>query len=82
MITVAVTGGSGKLGGRSWRPAQHGYEVVRLDRVPAPDPVAEPPSRVDLTDYGQVARGAHRRSTTGTTASTRWCISPRSRRPG
>jgi nucleoside-diphosphate-sugar epimerase len=57
-VRVAVTGGSGKLGRAVVRDlAEHGYEVVLLDRVPSPDPV---PGvlfvRVDLSDYGQVSQ--------------------------
>jgi nucleoside-diphosphate-sugar epimerase len=55
---VAVTGGSGKLGRAVVRDlAEHGYEVVLLDRVPSPDPVEGVVFvKVDLTDYGQVAQ--------------------------
>lgn len=52
--TVAVTGGSGKLG-RSVVAAliEHGWTVVNLDRVPSPDTRARF-IHTDLTDYGQV----------------------------
>ncbi|MGA1812578.1 NAD(P)-dependent oxidoreductase [Frondihabitans sp. 4ASC-45] len=55
-VRVAVTGGSGKLGRAVVRDlAEHGYEVVLLDRVPSPDPVQGVSfTRVDLSDYGQV----------------------------
>jgi nucleoside-diphosphate-sugar epimerase len=52
--TVAVTGGSGKLG-RAVVPAliEDGWTVVNFDRVPAPgSPVRF--IRIDLTDFGQV----------------------------
>ncbi|GAA4671943.1 NAD-dependent epimerase/dehydratase family protein [Frondihabitans cladoniiphilus] len=53
---VVVTGGSGKLGRAVVRDlAEHGYEVVLLDRVPSPDPVDGVTFvKVDLSDYGQV----------------------------
>jgi len=51
---VVVTGGSGKLGRAVVAHlAEHGWDVVNLDRVPPP--VAQPTFvRIDLTDYGQV----------------------------
>jgi len=55
-LRVAVTGGSGKLGRAVVRDlADHGWEVVLLDRVPSPDPVEGVTYvQVDLSDYGQV----------------------------
>jgi NAD(P)-dependent dehydrogenase (short-subunit alcohol dehydrogenase family) len=52
--TVAVTGGSGKLG-RTVVAAliEEGWTVVNFDRVPSPDSRARF-IRTDLTDYGQV----------------------------
>jgi len=52
--TVAVTGGSGKLG-RAVVAALivEGWTVVNFDRVPSPDSQAHF-IRTDLTDYGQV----------------------------
>jgi nucleoside-diphosphate-sugar epimerase len=52
--TVAVTGGSGKLG-RAVVAALivEGWTVVNFDRVPSPDSRAHF-IRTDLTDYGQV----------------------------
>lgn len=51
---VVVTGGSGKLGRAVVRElAEHGWDVVNLDRVPSADPIV-PFTRIDLTDYGQV----------------------------
>jgi nucleoside-diphosphate-sugar epimerase len=55
MITVAVTGSSGKLGRHVVRDLhEHGYRVIALDRVPDPDSAADAAVRVDLTDHGQV----------------------------
>jgi UDP-glucose 4-epimerase len=55
MITVAVTGSSGKLGRHVVRDLhEHGYRTVALDRVPDPDSVADAAVRVDFTDHGQV----------------------------
>ncbi|ROQ38632.1 nucleoside-diphosphate-sugar epimerase [Frondihabitans sp. PhB188] len=55
-VRVAVTGGSGKLGRAVVRDlAEHGYDVVLLDRIPSPEPVPGVQfTRVDLTDFGQV----------------------------
>ena len=52
--TVAVTGGSGKLG-RAVVAAliEQEWTVVNLDRAPSPDTRARF-IRTDLTDYGQV----------------------------
>ena len=60
MTTVAVTGGSGKLGRAVVRHlGEHGYRVITLDRI-APPPTAENPwVRVDLTDYGQTFEALH-----------------------
>ncbi len=56
-MTIAVTGGSGKLGRGviAWLQ-DAGYEVVNLDRAPAPGGPARPPGfiEIDLTDAGQV----------------------------
>jgi len=55
MVTVAVTGSSGKLGKHVVRELhQHGYRVVALDRVRDPESAAGAQVRVDLTDHGQV----------------------------
>jgi nucleoside-diphosphate-sugar epimerase len=52
-MRVAVTGGSGKAGRAIVRELlEHGYEVLNVDRVPSPDPVA-PFLPADLTDFGQ-----------------------------
>ncbi len=61
MTRIAVTGGSGKLGRAVVLDlAEHGYDVVNLDRVP---PAADAPGDfllVDLTDYGQVVQALSR----------------------
>lgn len=55
MARVAVTGGSGKLGRAVVADLQaHGWEVHNLDLAPPAEPVS-PFTRVDLTDFGQVA---------------------------
>ena len=55
MTRVVVTGGSGKLGRSVVADlGEKGYEVINLDRVPAPDS-PHPFVRVDFTDYGQAA---------------------------
>lgn len=52
MRRVAVTGGSGKLGRAVLADlADHGYDVVNLDRIDGPG--GGPFVRVDLTDFGQ-----------------------------
>jgi nucleoside-diphosphate-sugar epimerase len=52
-MKVAVTGGSGKAGRPIVRELlEHGHEVLNVDRVPSPDPVA-PYLPADLTDLGQ-----------------------------
>ena len=56
MVTVAVTGSSGKLGKHVVRELhEHGYRVVALDRVGDPESAADAQVRVELTDYGQVS---------------------------
>jgi nucleoside-diphosphate-sugar epimerase len=51
--SVAVTGGSGKLGRAVVADlVEHGYRVINLDQAPPAEPLA-PFVRVDLTDYGQ-----------------------------
>ena len=56
-MTIAVTGGSGKLGRGviAWLQ-DAGYDVVNLDRAPAPGGPARPSGfiEIDLTDSGQV----------------------------
>jgi UDP-glucose 4-epimerase len=56
-MTIAVTGGSGKLGRGviAWL-TEAGYDVVNLDRAPAPGGSARPAGfiEIDLTDSGQV----------------------------
>ena len=60
ITTVAVTGGSGKLGRAVVRDlVEHGYTVVTLDQVPPPAGADNPFVRVDLTDYGQVFESLH-----------------------
>ncbi len=52
--TVAVTGGSGKLGRAVFAALiEQGWTVVNFDRAPSPDTRARF-IRTDLTDYGQV----------------------------
>ena len=54
MTRIAVTGGSGKLGRAVVRDlAEHGYDVVNLDRAAPPDDAPGDFVLVDLTDYGQ-----------------------------
>jgi nucleoside-diphosphate-sugar epimerase len=58
MTKIAVTGGSGKAGRVVVRDlAEHGHDVLNIDRVPSPESQS-PESRVpflraDLTDFGQ-----------------------------
>ncbi len=56
-MTIAVTGGSGKLGRGviAWLQ-DAGYDVMNLDRAPAPGGPARPSGfiEIDLTDSGQV----------------------------
>ncbi|WP_111766902.1 NAD-dependent epimerase/dehydratase family protein [Nakamurella deserti] len=60
ITTVAVTGGSGKLGRAVVRDlVEHGYTVVNLDRMTPPADAGNPFVRVDLTDYGQVFESLH-----------------------
>src|SRR4051794_17650643 len=61
MTRIAVTGGSGRLGRAVVRDlAQHGYDVVNLDLVPAPGDAPGDFLRVDLTDYGQTVQALTR----------------------
>jgi nucleoside-diphosphate-sugar epimerase len=58
MARIAVTGGSGKAGRAVIRDlAEHGHEVLNIDRVPSPEsssPEAPIPFlRADVTDFGQ-----------------------------
>jgi nucleoside-diphosphate-sugar epimerase len=54
MATVAVTGGSGKLGTAAVAELlEHGWQVVNLDRV-APAVAQGAFTRIELGDYGQV----------------------------
>jgi nucleoside-diphosphate-sugar epimerase len=53
MPKIVVTGGSGKAGRAVVRDLlEHGHEVLNVDLVPSPDPVA-PFLPADLTDLGQ-----------------------------
>jgi nucleoside-diphosphate-sugar epimerase len=53
MRKIVVTGGSGKAGRAVILDLlEHGYEVLNLDRVLSPDPLA-PCRQMDLTDLGQ-----------------------------
>jgi nucleoside-diphosphate-sugar epimerase len=55
MTRIAVTGGSGKLGKAVVRDlAEHGYDVLNLDRLPPATVAPGEFVRVDLTDFGQV----------------------------
>ena len=57
MPRIAVTGGSGKLGRAVVAHlAEHGYDVVNLDRAGPPQDVPGDFVRVDLTDYGQTVQ--------------------------
>jgi nucleoside-diphosphate-sugar epimerase len=57
MRRVVVTGSSGKLGRAAVSHlAEHGWDVVRVDRVPVPGTAPEEFIRIDLTDYGQVVQ--------------------------
>ena len=78
---VAVTGSSGKLGRTVVAHlVESGWEVRALDR--ARRRPRHPFVAVDLTDYGQVGRGALRRGRRALRPqSTRSCTSPRSRPP-
>jgi len=52
-MKIVVTGGSGKAGRPVVRDlVEHGHEVLNVDLVPSPDPVA-PFLPADLTDLGQ-----------------------------
>src|ERR1700729_327578 len=55
---IAVTGGSGKAGRVVVRDlAEHGHDVLNIDRVPSPESQSPespvPFLRADLTDFGQ-----------------------------
>lgn len=53
MKKIVVTGGSGKAGRATVRDLiAHGYEVLNVDKVPSPDPVARF-KQAELTDLGQ-----------------------------
>lgn len=55
MVSVLVTGGSGKLGRAVLKDLiTNGYKVLNIDQTLPPEPIACPTVRVDLTDYGQV----------------------------
>ena len=57
MSRVVVTGSSGKLGRAAVSHlAEHGWDVVRVDRDPVPGTAAEDLIRTDLTDYGQTVQ--------------------------
>jgi nucleoside-diphosphate-sugar epimerase len=57
MRRVVVTGSSGRLGRAAVSHlAEHGWDVVRVDRVAGPGTAAEEIISVDLTDYGQVVQ--------------------------
>ncbi len=61
MTRIAVTGGSGKLGRAVVRDlAEHGYDVVNLDRGTPPGDAPGDFLRVDLTDYGQTLQALTR----------------------
>jgi len=52
-MSIVVTGGSGKAGRAVVRDLlEHGHDVLNVDLVPSPDPVA-PFLPADLTDFGQ-----------------------------
>lgn len=60
MTTIAVTGGSGKLGRAVVTDLlAHGYTVITLDRMAPPTAPGNPWVRVDLTDYGQTFEALH-----------------------
>jgi nucleoside-diphosphate-sugar epimerase len=61
MTRIAVTGGSGKLGTAVVRHlAEHGYDVVNVDRASPPADAPGDFLRVDLTDYGQTLQALSR----------------------
>ena len=61
MTRIAVTGGSGKLGGAVVEDlAEHGYDVVNLDRSAPPEEAPGDFLAVDLTDYGQTVQALTR----------------------
>jgi nucleoside-diphosphate-sugar epimerase len=61
MTRIAVTGGSGKLGRAVVKDlAEHGYDVVNLDRCAPPEEAPGDFLAVDLTDYGQTVQALTR----------------------
>jgi nucleoside-diphosphate-sugar epimerase len=61
MTRIAVTGGSGKLGRAVVKDlAEHGYDVVNLDRAAPPQDAPGDFLAVDLTDYGQTVQALTR----------------------
>jgi len=61
MTRIAVTGGSGRLGRAVVRDlAEHGYDVVSLDRAAPPQDAPGDFLAVDLTDYGQTVQALTR----------------------
>jgi nucleoside-diphosphate-sugar epimerase len=61
MTRIAVTGGSGKLGRAVVEHlAEHGYDVVNLDRSAPPEEAPGDFLAVDLTDYGQTVQALSR----------------------
>ncbi len=57
MRRVVVTGSSGKLGRAVVTDlAEHGWDVVKVDRAPVPGSAAGDLIQIDLTDYGQTVQ--------------------------